>query len=83
MNPVEAEIIHQEKHAANYERESKQKTLTADELLALLRGIIAEGHGARPVFLMECDRGDGLTHARPVTGCFASEPYDGKVVWLI
>lgn len=73
-------MITPEAHAANYERENKQKTLTASELLALIAEIVAKGHGERPVFIMECD---GLTHAVPIAMCFASEPYDGDVVWII
>lgn len=72
-------IINATAHAENYERESKQKTLTAHELHALLTAVIADGHGARPVFMMRCE---GLTHADPITLCFASEPYDGEIVWL-
>ena len=67
-------------HAENYKRESKQETLTAAQLHARLSAIIAAGHGARPVFIMECD---GLTHAIPIKECFASEDYDGEIIWLI
>lgn len=67
-------------HRENYERESSQKTLSARELHAKLAAIIAAGNGDRPVFLMEVD---GLTHAVPIQDCFASEPYDGDLVWLI
>lgn len=70
-------------HRANYERESRQRTLSAIELHAQLAQIIAAGHGNRPVFIMDTDEGDGLTHARPLAQVFASEPYDGDLVWII
>lgn len=73
-------MIDESTHRANYERESKQKTLSAAELHKQLGAIIDAGLGDRPVFIMECD---GLTHALPILSCFASEPYDGEVVWII
>lgn len=69
-------------HRANYKRESKQQTLTAAELHVELGKVVAAGNGARPVFFMDCDQGDGLTHAVPITLAFASKPYDGEIVWL-
>jgi hypothetical protein len=76
-------MVSETKHRANYERESNQKTMTAIELHAKLGEIIAAGKGARPIFRMDCDRGDGLTHAEPIGDCIASEPYDGEIVWLL
>jgi hypothetical protein len=69
-------------HVENYERASRQKTFTALELKQHLDEIVARGQGNRPVFLMKTDTGDGLTHSSPITLCFASEPYDGELVWL-
>jgi hypothetical protein len=68
-------------HAANYARESNQRTMTASELYAELGKIIADGKGERPTFI-QAQRDDGLTHALPVTLCFSSEPYDGDLVWI-
>lgn len=69
--------------AENYARESAQQTLTVKQLHAKLGALIVEGHGARKVFRMMTGVGDGLTHALPIAECFASEPYDGTIVWLI
>jgi hypothetical protein len=72
----------------NYERESVQETLTACELHKLLAEVIAEGGGDRPVFIMSTHStkwpdADGLTHSIPIRECFASQPYDGDIVWLL
>ena len=64
------------------ERESKQRTLTARELFMQLAQVVFDGHGNRPVFVMDCDQEDGLTHAVPIHSCMAAEPYDGEIVWI-
>lgn len=70
-------------HAANYERESKQETMTVRQLMAALQELDDNGYGERPVFRMLTGTGDGLTHALAIVECFESQPYDGDVVWLI
>lgn len=68
---------------ANYERESAQETPTATQLHAHLSNLIAQGYGSRKVFLMRTGEGDGLTHADPIKMVFASEEYDGEIIWII
>lgn len=79
-------------HAANYARDSVQKSLSAAELHRELGEIIAAGHGDRRVFLMVTRQraqefgalADGLTHAVPLRDCFAADPdADGDIVWVI
>lgn len=71
-------------HQANHAREAaalEQTALTAAQLHERLSRVIADGKGDWPVALMVVD---GLTHAVPITDCFAAQPdADGELVWLI
>lgn len=67
-------------HARSYAKRDKN-ALTAAQLRQLLDAVIAAGHGDRPVYYMG-ETPDGFTIGNSVQQCFASQPYDGEVVWL-
>ena len=54
--------------------------MKGSELLNALL-IMSDKELQRPVLLMEVK--EGITYARKITQCFPSEPYDGKIIWIL
>lgn len=55
--------------------------MTGNLLLEILQGMNEEQR-SRPVYLMVVGD-DGVTSAERVVNCFASQPYDGELIWIV
>lgn len=56
--------------------------MTLNELHAQLNTLIAEGHGEKPIYAQQVERG-GITYATDILMAVAGDPADGDLIWLI